>query len=124
MANKYYQGLGRRKSAIARARLTKGSGKILINNKEESSPSKIYLAPLKITGNLQKFDTSLKVNGGGITSRKEAMRLSIAKALIKYDEKLKSVLRKAGYVSTDPRVKERKKPGLRGARRAPQWSKR
>ena len=122
---KYFEGVGRRKSAVARARLLiKGSGKTIINDKDEASPSKIYLAPLKITGNLQKYNISIKVCGGGISSQKEAIRLAITKALLKADKKLKPVLRKAGFVTTDARVKERKKPGLKGARRAPQWQKR
>ena len=121
---KYFEGVGRRKSAIARVRLNSGEGKVLINDKEEASPSKIYLAPLKITGNLGKFNFSVKVKGGGKTSQKEAIRLAIARALLKFDQNLKPVLRKGGFVTTDARVKERKKPGLKSARRAPQWQKR
>ena len=124
---KYYYALGRRKTATAKVYLKPGTGLVKINNKDfEVTPeiTQIYNGPLDITGNLGKFDITAKVSGGGFSSQKEAIRLGVARALLKYDDKLKQVLRKNGFLTRDPREKERKKPGLKRARRAPQWQKR
>jgi len=121
---KYFYGTGSRKSAIARVRIYPGKGKITINSKEITKPEAIYLAPFIVTGNVDKFDVSVIVRGGGVSSQKEAIRHGISRALVEYNKDLKQILRKSGYLTRDPREKERKKPGLKRARRAPQWQKR
>lgn len=123
---KYYYGLGRRKSAIAQVRLYKGHGQVVINdklitNKDEMS---IYISPLELISKTANFDISVLVFGGGKRSWKDAIRLGVARALLELDKNLRPTLKKAGFLRRDPRVKERKKPGLKGARRAPQFSKR
>ncbi len=119
-------GTGRRKTAIARVTLTKGTGKIVIKNwKMPSELSSKYIAlPLEVTEKKKSFDVIIIVSGGGINSRLDAIRLAISRALIQTDPELKSILRKSGLITRDYREKERKKPGLRRARRAPQWAKR
>ncbi len=119
----YYFGLGRRKTAIARVRLTPGKGGASINGKAVE-PNTVMNDPFTITGQTGKFDISAVVSGGGMMSQMEAIRLGVARALLEVDETLKQSLRKAGFLTRDPREKERKKPGLKGARRAPQWAKR
>lgn len=120
----YWYGLGRRKTAIAKVKLVKGSGKFFVNEKETLKPSRVYQEPLKVTGNDKKFDVYIKIFGGGIVSGLDAARLGIARALNKYDNELHKTLKVEGFLKRDPRMKERKKPGLKGARRAPQWAKR
>ena len=127
----YFEGLGRRKTSIARVRIYPEDSSIgfVINKK----PSQAYfntqalmevaMSPLKKI-NLLQFGVSVQAKGGGITGQAEATRLGIARALVKYDEQLRLQLKKSGYLKRDPRAKERKKYGLRGARRSPQWSKR
>jgi small subunit ribosomal protein S9 len=122
--NKFIPGLGRRKTAIAQVRLTAGKGIFTINSQQIDNPSPIILFPLVVTGQLGKFDVSAVVNGGGITGQAEAIRLGIARSLSQMDETYHSSLRKAGLLTRDPREKERKKPGLKRARKAPQWQKR
>jgi len=119
-------GTGRRKSAIARATLKPGTGKITLTNWVElnDDAKKHVIAPLKLASLQDKFDVAITVSGGGVQSRLDAIRLAIARALIKHDPELKTILRKSGYMTRDPREKERKKPGLKRARRAPQWAKR
>ena len=119
----YFYGLGRRKTAIARVRLVPGKGAVTVNG-EQVEPNADYIAPLTLTGQEGKFDLSAVVSGGGMISQVEAIRLGVARALVELDETLKQSLRKAGYLTRDPREKERKKPGLKRARRAPQWAKR
>jgi len=127
---RYTLGVGKRKSAIALVRMhEKGTGKILVNNKELSDYSfgiliENALQPLVLTGKETAFDISIKVEGGGSTSQAEAIRHGISRALVSDDDTLRPVLKKAGLLTRDARVKERKKPGLKGARRAPQWVKR
>ena len=116
--------LGRSKTAVARVKLVKGSGKFFINNKETATPSRIYSAPLKVVGKENDFDIHVKVFGGGISSQLKAIRLGIARALDKFDSELHKTLKVEKFLTRDPRMKERKKPGLKGARRAPQWAKR
>lgn len=120
----YWYGLGRRKTAIARVKLVKGTGKIFINDKENNSPSRVYLAPLKVTGKDKDFDVYAKIYGGGISAQLDAIRLGITRALDKFDPELHKTLKVEGFLTRDQRMKERKKPGLKGARRAPQWAKR
>ncbi len=119
--NKFY-GLGRRKTAIARVLLEKGEGKLTINGKDQNIED--AFAPFKVVGLEGKFNIDAKIMGGGVSSQIGALRLGVARALVNFDEKLKPVLRKNGFLTRDPRIKERKKPGLRRARRAPQWQKR
>jgi len=130
-SKKYYEGIGRRKEASARVRLFDGKGEILVNNKSLEKYFKEFLgikelifAPLVLTKLENKFDISVKVRGGGKKSQAEAIVLGIARALAKIEKNLRPTLRKAGFLTRDPREKERKKYGLKRARRAPQWSKR
>ena len=127
----FFAGIGRRKTSTASVRLMlKGSGQILINNKKfnEYFPEVLLQekinAPLNISGLLGKTDLTVMVRGGGKTSQAEAIRLGIARAIQKYDENLRKALKIAGYLKRDARIKERKKPGLKRARKAPQWAKR
>ena len=119
----YVYGHGSRKRASARVRLYKGSGKVLINSKEVS-PDPVMVAPLALAGLRERFDVSARVAGGGMTGQLEAIRHGIARALVVHDPELRPTMRKAGFLTRDPREKERKKPGLKRARRAPQWQKR
>lgn len=127
----YFYGSGKRKTAIARVRLYKnGKGTIVINAKpfEDfcllATTKGIILSPLKLTGTLKAFDISVKVQGGGISAQAEAIRHGIAKGLLEYNDTFRTTLKKAGLLTRDARIKERKKPGLKRARRAPQFSKR
>ncbi len=129
-ANHYYYGLGRRKEAVATARLYKGGGELLVGDK----PAKAYFnnealiqlleQPVVLAGQEKKLRISLKVSGGGKRGQADAARLAIARALDEMSNDLHTTLKKAGYLSRDPREKERKKPGLKRARKAPQFSKR
>ena len=116
--------VGRRKTAIAKVKITSGTGKVTINDKEIANPSRIYIDPLKVTGNDKKFDIFAKVHGGGLVAQEGAIRLGVARALDKLNPELHKTLKVEGFLTRDPRMKERKKPGLKGARRAPQWAKR
>ncbi|HBG81347.1 TPA: 30S ribosomal protein S9 [candidate division CPR2 bacterium] len=127
----YYYGLGRRKEAVARVRLYSGKGTITINDKnavEDAFFSKILLdrliQPLKLTGTEGKFDISIKADGGGKTGQAEAVRLGISRALLEFNPEFRPTLKKAGFLTRDPREKERKKYGLKRARKAPQFAKR
>ena len=130
MAKVQYMGTGRRKKSVARVRLVPGNGKVVINNREIETYfgletlRMIVNQPLVLTGSKDKFDVLVNVHGGGFTGQAGAIRHVITRALIKSDENLKSELKKAGFVTRDPRMKERKKYGLKKARRAPQFSKR
>ena len=128
---KYFQGLGRRKSAVARVRLyPKGKGDFVINEKTSDQFFKYFefkkqaLDPLKKFKQEKNVDVSVKVNGGGPRGQAEAIQLGIARALVVMNEEYKMELRKHGFLTRDSRKKERKKPGLKRARRAPQWRKR
>lgn len=116
--------LGRRKTAIARVKVAPGTGNIIINEKEVANPSRIYMEPLKKADFDGKYDCWIKVYGGGLSSQAEAIRLGISRAIIKINPELKKTLKLEGFLTRDPRMKERKKPGLKGARKAPQWAKR
>lgn len=127
----YFYGCGKRKTAIARVRLyAKGKGGVVVNGKplqeyvKLAISSGIILSPLKLTGTAKDFDISVKVIGGGVSAQGEAIRHGIARALLEYNNTLRGTLKKAGFLTRDARIKERKKPGLKRARRAPQFSKR
>ena len=130
MAARYYYGTGRRKEAVAQVRLYPGAGTMVVNGKpaEEYFSREIDLVaarnPLQVTGLSERFSVMVRVVGGGVTGQSEAVRHGIARALLEADPELRPVLRKAGYLTRDPRVKERKKPGLKRARKAPQYTKR
>ena len=129
-SNVTYIGTGRRKSSVARVFMTPGTGKIMIGEKtlEEYLPQEILRmvvkSPLVETGTEGQYDILINVYGGGLTGQAGAMRHGIARALLEVGEDLRPVLKKAGFLTRDPRAKERKKYGLRGARRRPQYSKR
>ena len=126
----YFYGTGRRKTAVARVRLTTGSGAIIINGKpyEELLPRVEHrhavTKPLLVTNSLGMYNAVVKVAGGGVSGQCGAISHGIARALLKADEKHKLVLRQNGLLTRDSRVKERKKPGLKRARKAPQYTKR
>lgn len=130
MDKKFYYGTGRRKASVARVRLTSGTGKIIINKHDVSDymPSDMLIIdlkqPLTLTEKEDKFDCLINVQGGGFSGQAGAIRLGIARALKESDEDLKAVLKSNKMLTRDSRIKERKKPGLKGARRAPQFSKR
>jgi small subunit ribosomal protein S9 len=123
-------GTGRRKSSVARVRIRPGDGKIVINNRtmeeffRNEQQRAAVLAPLKATGKLSDVNILIRVHGGGLTGQADACKLGIARALKIMDQELEEPLRDAGLLTRDSRMKERKKPGLRGARRASQFSKR
>lgn len=128
----YYEGVGRRKAATARVRLyTEGrKGAVLVNDRTietyfpGSDHVRVALEPLEATGLAGNFFVSVHVQGGGISGQAGAVRLGIARALLKSDPELRPTLRQSGFLTRDPRVKERKKPGLKRARKAPQYTKR
>lgn len=130
MAKVEYKGLGRRKSSIARARLVPGTGKIIINGKkpEDYFPNSLVIQdmeqPLELTETRNSYDVQVKVIGGGFTGQAGAIRLAIARALIIANEDFKKTLKSQKLLTRDSRVKERKKYGLYGARRSPQFTKR
>lgn len=129
MANKFY-GTGRRKSSVARVYLVPGSGKVTINKKDMDeyfgleTLKIIVRQPLEATNTTDKYDVLVNVHGGGFTGQAGAIRHGIARALLTVDEEYRPTLKKAGFLTRDPRMKERKKYGLKKARRAPQFSKR
>jgi small subunit ribosomal protein S9 len=124
------RGVGRRKTAIARVRLSPGEGRIVINDKAplaylgRRALEMQALHPLRVTENLRRFDVSVKVEGGGVSGQAGAVAHGIARALLEYDEELRPTLKKAGLLTRDARMKERKKYGLKRARKAPQYTKR
>ena len=127
----YFEGVGRRKAASARVRIhLEGSGQFTVNSKpvDEYFPrfgdQQVLLEPLATTETIGKFDVTVLVNGGGVTGQRDAVRLGLARALLKYEPEMRSLLRRAGFLTRDARVKERKKPGLKKARKAPTYTKR
>ena len=130
MANSKYYGAGRRKSSVARVYLTPGTGKITINKRDIDeylgleTLKVIVRQPLVATENVDKFDVLVNVKGGGYSGQAGAIRHGIARALLQVDADFRPVLKSAGFLTRDPRMKERKKYGLKAARRAPQFSKR
>jgi len=130
LAQVQYTGTGRRKSAVARVRLVPGEGKIIINKRdvEDYIPfetlREVIKQPLVLTQTLGSYDVLVNVKGGGYTGQAGAIRHGIARALLQVDPDFRPTLKQAGLLTRDPRMKERKKYGLKGARRAPQFSKR
>ena len=130
MAAARYYGTGRRKSSVARFYLVPGSGKITVNKRDIEeyfgleTLKLIIRQPLEVTGTTGKFDININVCGGGTTGQAGAIRHGISRALLEADSDFRPALKKAGFLTRDPRMKERKKPGLKAARRAPQFSKR
>ncbi len=127
---KYYEGVGRRKSAVARVRLFSGAGGVTVNEKPAAEYFPLVsllnqvMSPLKSTQNEERFTVTAQVKGGGPVGQSDAVSLGLARALLAADENFKSPLRKAGLLTRDPREKERKKPGLKRARKAKQYTKR
>lgn len=128
---RYYEGVGRRKAAMARVRLyLEGQGQIIVNNRSleeyftRNRDMLHLLEPLEITGMRDRVNATVIVKGGGISGQAGAVRHGIARALMEIDPGLRQVLRKGGFLTRDPRAKERKKPGLKRARKAPQYTKR
>lgn len=131
MSAQYYEGIGRRKRSTARVRLFPGgSGQFTVNGKplEEYLPRvgdlDVMMGPLETVGQMRSYDISVHVNGGGVTGQRDAIKLGIARALLKIDPDMRSVLKSRGFLTRDARVKERKKPGLKRARKAPTFTKR
>ncbi|MEW6567237.1 MAG: 30S ribosomal protein S9 [Chloroflexota bacterium] len=130
MAVQYYEGIGRRKTSTARVRLSPGSGSVTVNGK----PAQDYfprvgdleavLGPLRATGYDGKLDVTVRVIGGGVTGQTGAVRHGMARALLVMNPDLRPALRASGFLTRDPRMKERKKPGLKRARKAPTYTKR
>ena len=131
MSVQYFEGVGRRKQSIARVRLMNGSGRFIVNDKEAPAyftrlgDMESILAPMKAAGQDQKsFDITVVVNGGGVTGQADSVQLGLARALVKMDAQNVSAMRKGGFLTRDARIKERKKPGLKRARKAPTYTKR
>jgi len=131
MSVQYFEGIGRRKASTARVRVMSGEGRVVVNDKD----GEVYfprlgdldsiLAPLSAAGqDRTKYDITVHVNGGGVTGQTDAVQLGLARALVKMNPDWNSTMRKGGFLTRDARVKERKKPGLKGARKAPTYTKR
>ena len=126
----YFYGTGRRKNSVARVRVYAGTGKITINDRDIDdyfgleTLKLIVRQPLTVSGTEGKFDIVVRVSGGGVSGQAGAIRHGLSRALLVYDENLRPELKKAGFLTRDPRMKERKTYGLKAARRAPQFSKR
>lgn len=130
MAVQYYEGIGRRKASTARVRIMSGSGEFIVNEKRieeyftRMGDVDSILAPLKTAGQVATLDVSVLVKGGGVTGQTDAVQLGVARALLKLNPDLRPTLRRSGFLTRDPREKERKKPGLKRARKAPTYTKR
>jgi small subunit ribosomal protein S9 len=130
MSSQYYYGTGKRKTSVARVRLYPGTGDIIVNDKPldeyfaRNDHRVSVRAPLRATNTLDQFNVMVKVVGGGISGQAGAVRHGIARALLQVDPELRLPLRKGGFLTRDSRMKERKKPGLKRARKAPQYTKR
>lgn len=131
MTVQYYEGVGRRKQSIARVRVMSGTGNFLVNEKTAEEfftrmgDYDSILAPFAAAGeSLNSYDVSVKIKGGGVTGMTDAVVLGLARALTKINPDWRSAMRKGGFLTRDPRVKERKKPGLKKARKAPTYTKR
>ena len=131
MSDQYYEGIGRRKESTARVRITQGAGNFVVNEKElndyftRTGDAASILEPFSSTGeNQMQYDVSVKVQGGGVTGQTDAVQLGLARAFVKMNPDYISQLRKDRLLTRDPRVKERKKPGLKRARKAPTYTKR
>jgi len=119
----FFKGVGRRKRAVAQTRLVTGTGKLTINDRETPLPLKLQHI-LELVDSMGRFDISVIARGGGRQGQVDAVALGVARALVELNPDYRSTLRKGGYLTRDSRVTERKKPGLKKARRAPQWAKR
>lgn len=119
----FWVGIGRRKTAVASVKLSSTDKSFMLNGKKTELPLDLE-NPFELVGMKEKFGIMAKVNGGGKISQIDAIKLGIARALEKFNPEFRTTLKKAGLLTRDPREKERKKPGLKGARRAPQWAKR
>ena len=131
MSEQYYEGVGRRKESTARVRISQGTGNFSVNEKElkdyftRLGDADSILKPFTSTGENQvQYDVTVKVGGGGVTGQTDSVQLGLARAFVKMNPDYTSVLRKDGLLTRDPRVKERKKPGLKRARKAPTYTKR
>jgi small subunit ribosomal protein S9 len=131
MSVQYYEGIGRRKQSIARVRIMAGSGRFLVNDKDAPAfftrlgDFDAIIAPMKAAGqDLHSFDITVVVTGGGVTGQTDSVQLGLARALVKMNPENISVMRKGGFLTRDARIKERKKPGLKRARKAPTYTKR
>ena len=130
MADIQYYGTGRRKSSVARVRLVPGNGNVIINGKDmaeyfgKKTLEMIVMQPLELTETVGRFDVKVNATGGGTSGQAGAIRHGIARALLQADPEYRPALKRAGYLTRDPRMKERNKYGLKAARRAPQFSKR
>lgn len=131
MAGQYFEGIGRRKESVARVRVSAGVGAFVVNDKQIAAyfnrlgDVESILNPFAAVDKDQAtFDVSVRVNGGGVTGQTEAVRLGLARALVEMDPELKPALSHAGLLTRDPRIKERKKPGFKRARKAPTYTKR
>ena len=130
MSSRYYYGTGRRKTSVARVRIYPGTGEIIVNDKpmEEYFVRRVdrvnVREPLRASGVVEQFNVMVKVEGGGVTGQAGAVRHGIARALLEANPDLRPMLRKGGFLTRDPRQKERKKAGLKRARKAPQYTKR
>jgi len=130
MAKVQHLGTGRRKRSVARVRLVPGNGKVTVNDRELNeyfnyeTLTNDLLRPLKLTDTLDKFDVLVNVNGGGFRGQAGAIRHGISRALLEYDDSLRPALKEKGFLTRDPRMKERKKYGFKKARKSPQFSKR
>ena len=126
----YYYGTGRRKNSVARVRVYPGTGKITINDRDIDdyfgldTLKLIVRQPMTLTDTIGKFDVVCRVSGGGVSGQAGAIRHGLSRALLAHGDEMRPILKKAGLLTRDPRMTERKKPGLKGARRAPQFSKR
>jgi len=131
MDKQYYEGIGRRKESSARVRIMSGSGNFIVNEKDIDNyftrlgDTEAIIKAFKIANQSEdSYDVSVLVNGGGVTGQRDAVKLGLARALVEMDGELRPPLRQSGYLTRDPRVKERKKPGLKRARKAPTYTKR
>lgn len=131
MSAQYYEGVGRRKAATARVRLFPGgTGNVLINDKDardflpREGDFEIFMQPLTSIGQENAYDVTIHVRGGGVSGQRDAIKLGMARALLKIDPDLRPRMRQGGYLTRDARIKERKKPGLKRARKAPTYTKR
>lgn len=130
MAEKFFEGVGRRKESTARVRVMSGSGEFLVNGKElaeyfpRMGDTEAVLGPMGVSDQPKSIDVSVRVKGGGVTGQVGAVLMGLARAMIKMNSELDRPMRDGGYLTRDPRVKERKKPGLKKARKAPTYTKR
>jgi len=131
MAVQYFEGIGRRKESVARVRVMKGSGQFIVNSKPLAEyftrygDTEAVLAPIQATGDSPSlYDVTVIVKGGGVNGQKDAVQMGLARALVLMNPGSKPVMRKEGFLTRDPRIKERKKPGLKRARKAPTYTKR